>query len=113
SRAFRSSSRSKARMSPASSVGTAGIRVPLREEGTPRPVGKKCDEDDERRREVIGQGNRPLILEVDEEKPAEPCRDAHGRWGAAEDPSPPSAEEQPAADRDLQGDRDHDPPERV
>src|SRR5437773_4536024 len=85
----------------------------LAEEGTPRPTGEQADEDDDRRREVIGQGNRPLILEMDEEKPTEPVREENHRCGDSEDPSPPSAEEQPAADRDLQRDREHDPPERV
>ena len=81
----------------------------LAEEGTPRPTGEQADEDDDRRREVIDQGNRPLILDVDEEKPAEPFRDEHDRCGDAEDPSPPSAEEQPCAGHQFQGDRNHYP----
>ena len=70
---------------------SAAIRTACRslaEESTPRPTGKQADEDDDRRREVIDQGNRPLILEVDEEKPAEPLRDEHDRCGDAEDSIP-------------------------
>jgi hypothetical protein len=113
SRVFGSSVSRRLRRSPVSSVGSADIRLPLPEEGTPRPTEEQADEYADRRREVIDQGNRPLILEVNEEKPAEPFRDEHDRCSDAEGPSPASAEEQPAADRDLQRDGGNDPPERV
>src|SRR5436190_17368 len=83
----------------------------LAEESAPRPTGKQCDEDDDRRHEVRGQGNRPLILEVDEEKPTQALRHEDDRCSDAQDPCPPPMEEQPGADREFQANQDHGSPE--
>jgi hypothetical protein len=97
------------RRSPASSVGSVGIRLPLPEEGTPRPTGEQADEDDDGRDEIVdrpAEQHYQLTVRA-EDNPPQTLLDENDRGQDAQDPCPPSAEEQPYAGPQFQGDRNH------